>query len=77
MIRKKEEVQKYQGLKKETERIGRIEKCDNCTFDCWCFGSITKKLDKSIGKLDVSLNAALLQKKTLLGTSMILKKVLE
>ena len=38
--KKKEEVEKYQGLKRQTDRIGRREKCDNCTFDCSCFGSI-------------------------------------
>ena len=40
-------------------------------------GSITKKLDKQLGKLDVTLNKEILQKKTLLGTTMVLTEVLE
>ena len=40
-------------------------------------GNITKKLEKLLGKLDVTLNKALLQKKMLLGTVMTLRKVLE
>lgn len=40
-------------------------------------GNITKKLEILLGKLDVTLNTALLQKKMLLKTVMTLRKVLE
>ena len=40
-------------------------------------GNITKKLEKLLGKLGVTLNTALLQKKMLLETVMTLRKVLE
>ena len=39
-------------------------------------GSITKKLDEWLEKLDITVNTALLQKTTLLGTARILRKVL-
>ena len=40
-------------------------------------GRITKNLDDWLEKLDVTANAALLQKTTLLGTARMLRKVLE
>ena len=40
-------------------------------------GSITKKLDEWLEKLDITVNIALLQKTTLLGTARILREVLE
>ena len=39
-------------------------------------GSKTKKLGDWLEKLDITVNAALLQKTTLLGTARILRKVL-
>ena len=39
--------------------------------------SITKKLDEWLEKLDITVNIALLQKTTLLGTARKLRKVLE
>ena len=40
-------------------------------------GSIRKKLDDWLEKLDITVNGALLQKTTLLGTARMLRKVLE
>ena len=40
-------------------------------------GSVTKNLDKWLGKLDVKISISVLQKTTLLGTARILGKVLE
>ena len=39
-------------------------------------GSVTKNLDKWLGKLDVKNGISLLQKTTLLGTARILRNVL-
>ena len=40
-------------------------------------GSVTKNLDKWLGKLNVKNSISLLQQTTLLGTGRILRKVLE
>ena len=40
-------------------------------------GSITKKLNEWLEKLELAVNIVLLQKTTLLGTARILRKVLE
>ena len=40
-------------------------------------GSVTKNLDKWLGKLNVKSSIPLLQQTTLLGTGRILRKVLE
>ena len=40
-------------------------------------GSIPKKLNKWLDKLDIKVNTALIQKTTILGTARILRKVLE
>ena len=40
-------------------------------------GSVTKNLDKWLGKLNVKINISLLQKTMLLGTARILRRVLE
>jgi len=40
-------------------------------------GSVTKNLDKWLGKLNIKISISLSQRTTLLGTSRILRKVLE
>ena len=40
-------------------------------------GSVTRNLDKWLGKLNVKISISLLQKTTLLGTARILRMVLE
>ena len=41
------------------------------------FGAVSKRLDAWLDKLGITINTGLLQKTALLGTEMILRKVLE
>ena len=74
--KEKEKVEKYQDLKR-VKRIWNMRKVIVVPVIIGALGSITKKLDEWLEKLDITVNTALLQKTTLLGTARILRKVLE
>ena len=73
----KEKEEKYQDLKREIKRIWNMRSVIVVPVIVGALGSITKKLDDWLEKLDITVNGALLQKTTLLGTARILRKVLE
>ena len=75
--KEKEKVEKYQDLKREVKRIWNMRSVIVVPVIVGALGSITKKLDEWVEKLDITVNIALLQKTTLLGTARILRKVLE
>ena len=53
------------------------ENCKGGSIVVGSLGSVTKNLDKWLGKLNVKISISLLQKTTLLGTARILRRVLE
>ena len=75
--KEKEKVEKYQDLKREIKSIWNMRNVIVVPVIIGALGSITKKLDEWLEKLDITVNTALLQKTTLLGTARILRKVLE
>ncbi len=75
--KEKEKVDKYQDLKREIKRIWNMRSVIVVPVIVGALGSVTKKLDEWLEKLDITINTAILQKTTLLGTARILRKVLE
>ena len=72
-----EKVEKYQDLKREIARMWNMRTEQVVPIVVGSLGSVTKSLDKWLGKLDVKIGISLLQKTTLLGKARILRKVLE
>ena len=64
--KEKENVHKYQDLKKEIRRLWKLRN-----------GSVSAEFDKWMGKLSITCNVGVMQKTALLGTARILRKVLE
>ena len=60
-------MENYQDLKREIKRIGNMKSVIVVPVIVGELGNITKKLDEWLGKLDITVNTALLQKMTLLG----------
>ena len=75
--KEKEKEEKYQDLKREVKRMWNMRSVIVVPVIVGALGSITKKLDEWLEKLDITVNIALLQKTTLLGTARILREVLE
>ena len=67
----------YQDLKREVKRIWNMRSVIVVPVVIGALGSITKKLNEWLEKLELAVNIVLLQKTTLLGTARILRKVLE
>ena len=72
-----EKVEKYQDLKREITRMWNMKTVQVVPVVVGSMGSVTKNLDKWLGKLNVKISILLLQKTTLLGTARILSRVLE
>ena len=72
-----EKVEKYQDLKREIARMWNTRTVQVVPIVVGSLGSVTKNLDKWLGKLNVKISISLLQKTTLLGTARILRMVLE
>ena len=72
-----EKVEKYQDLKREIARMWNMRTVQVVPIVVGSLGSVTKNLDKWLGKLNVKISISLLQKTTLLGTARILSRVLE
>ena len=75
--KKNEKVEKYQDLKREIARVWNIRAVQVVPIVVGSLGSVTKNLDKWLGKLNIKISISLSQRTTLLGTSRILRKVLE
>ena len=67
-----EKVEKYQDLKREIARLWNMRTVQMVPTVKGSLGSVTKNLDKWLGKLNVKISISLLQKTTLLGTARIL-----
>ena len=72
-----EKIEKYQDLKREIARMWSMRTVQVVPIVVGSLGSVTKNLDKWLGKLNVKISISLLQETTLLGTARILRKVLE
>ena len=74
---KKEKVEKYQDLKKEMRRLWKLRNVEIITVVMRALGSVSAEFDRWMGKLGITCNVGVMQKSALLGTTRILRKVLE
>ena len=77
MKKKKRRLRNNQDLKREVKRIWNMRSVIVVPVVIGALGSITKKLNEWLEKLELTVNIVLLQKTTLLETARILRKVLE
>ena len=75
--KEKEKVENYQDLTREIKRIWNLRNVIVVPVIVGALGSIIKKLDEWIKKLDISIAIELLQKTKILGTDRILRIVLD
>ena len=69
--KEKEKIEKYQNLKRETQRL------DVILVVLGALGSVTKNSEKYVDKIGIKIDLHTIQKATLLGTVRILRKVPE
>ena len=72
--KEQEKVEKYNDLKREIGRMWGIRKVQVVPVVIGALGSVTKRFDKWIEKLDIQCNFVDMQKTALLGTARILRK---
>ena len=72
-----EKIEKYQDLKREIGKLWGIRHLYVVPVVVGAFGVINKRLDAWPEKLGVTIRMRLLQKTALLGTTGILRKLLE
>ena len=75
--KEREEVEKYQNLKREIGRLWGLKMVDIMPVVIGALGSVTKEFDWWIEKQRIKNNVGVMQKTALLGTVRILRKVLE
>ena len=75
--KEKEKIERYQELKREIKRMWNIRSIKVIPVVVEALGSTSRKLKKFIEELGVVISTALLQKTALLGTTRILRKVLD
>ena len=75
--KEKENIERYRKLKREIKRMWNIRSIKVIPVAVRTLCSTSKKLKSSIEELGVIISTALLQKTTLLRTSLIFKKVLD
>ena len=69
-----EKVEKYLELKREIARMRNMRTIQVLPTAVESLGSVTKNLDKWLGKLDVKISISLLRKTAILGIARILRK---
>ena len=72
-----EKIEKYQDLKREIGRLWVIRHVEVVPVVVGALGVVSSRLDAWLEKLGVTIRTGLLQKTALLGTSRILRKLLE
>ena len=72
-----EKIEKYQDLKREIKRLWVIRHLEVVPVVVGALGVVSSRLDAWLEKLGVTIRTGLLQKTALLGTSRILRKLLE
>ena len=75
--KEKKNIERYRKLKREIKRMWNIRSIKVIPVAVRTLCSTSKKLKSSIEELGVIISTALLQKTTLLRTSLIFKKVLD
>ena len=78
-IEKKEEekLNNYEDLKYEIARIWQMKKVDVIPVVIGALGTVTRKFDKWVKKLELDCPVELLQKACLLGSARVIRKVLD
>ena len=74
IVKEKENIEKYQNLKKEIQRLWSLKKID---VVLGARESITKNFEKYVDKIGIKINLHTVRKTSLLRTARILKKVLK
>ena len=64
-------------MKKEIRRLWKLRDVEIVIVVVEALGSVSAEFDKSMGKLGITCNVGLMQKCAMLGTTRILRKVLE
>ena len=77
IVKEKENIEKYQNLKKEIQRLWSLKKIDVVPVVLGARENITKNFEKHIDKIGIKIDLDTVRKTTLLGTARILKKVLK
>ena len=72
-----EKIEKYQNFKREIETLWGIRQQEVVPVVVGALGVVRKRLDTWLDKLGITIRTGLLQKKALLETARILRKVLE
>ena len=72
-----EKIDKYQDIRREIQRIWKLNKVVVIPIVIGSLGCVTKNLKMYIEKIGIKVKVAELQKTTLLGTARILRKTLE
>ena len=75
--REDEKIEKYQDLKREIGRLWGIRHLEVVPVVVGVLRVVSNKLDAWLEKLGVTIRTRLLQKRALLGTARILRKLLE
>ena len=75
--KQKEKVEKYQDLKKEIRRFWKLRNVEIVPAVIGALGSVSAGFDRWMGKLGIIYNVGVMQKRALLGTARILRKLLE
>ena len=72
-----ERIEKYQDLKKEMGRLSWMRHLEVAPVVVGALGLVSNRLDAWLEKLGVTITTGRLQKRALLGTARILRKLLE
>ena len=75
--KEKENVEKYQDLKKEIRRLWKLRNVKIVPVAIGALGSVSAEFDRWMEKLGIICNVGVMQKAALLRTARILRKVLE
>ena len=75
--KEKQNIEKYQNLKREIQRLWNLKKIDVIPVVLGALGSVTKIFEKYVDKIGIKIDLYIVQKTTLLGTARILRKMLE
>ena len=74
--KEKEILDNYNQLKYELVRLWKMKKCSIVPVVTGSLGTVTNKIDLWIKEIDIQCQIELLQKACLLGTSRIIRKVM-
>ena len=75
--KEKEKEEKYNKLKYEIIKIGKMKKVVIIPIVIGALGTVTKNIKENLEKMEIKCEVNLLQKATLLGTARIIRKVLD